>query len=94
MCLLCLLCCRLCPGRCVFKPELLGGQEVTCLCETPLETNGEEPGSWVVYYADGVLLSFFELLVIDSKTETIGNLFSDSTVLLVTRLVCREIRLL
>ena len=41
------LCCRLCPEGCVFKPELLGGQEVTCLCETPLETNGEEPMSLV-----------------------------------------------
>lgn len=37
-----LLCYRLCPEGCVFEPDLLGGQEVTCLCKTPRETNGED----------------------------------------------------
>lgn len=35
---------------------------MTCLCKTPLETNGEEPMSHVVYYAEGVLLRLFKLL--------------------------------
>lgn len=49
------LCCRLFPEGCVFKPELLGGQEVTCLYKTPLETNGEETMTANVYYAEEVL---------------------------------------
>lgn len=44
--------------RTCFKPDLLGGQEVTCLGKTPLETNGEEPMCHKVYYGEGVLLRF------------------------------------
>lgn len=46
--------CRLSPEGCVSKPKLLGGQEVTCLCKTQLETNGEELMTQIVYYAEGV----------------------------------------
>ncbi len=56
------LCCRLCPEGCVFKPKLLGGQEVTCLCKAPPETNGEEPMSQIVYCAEGICLRLFKQL--------------------------------
>ncbi len=63
-CVLFSLCVAGCVQKDVFlKPELLGGQEVTCLCKTALEANGERPMSQIVYYADRVILNLFKLQI-------------------------------